>query len=57
MLLSMINKIKQYITKKSISQTQFAKLIGTSKFTLSRWLNGHNKPSKAYEQIINKILN
>jgi DNA-binding transcriptional regulator YiaG len=53
----MVNKIKKYIRSKKISQSEFARRIGTSRFTLSRWMRGHNKPSKAYEQLIWSVMN
>jgi DNA-binding transcriptional regulator YiaG len=52
----MVNKIKKYMIRKRISQSEFARRIGTSRFTLSRWMNGRSKPSPAYVQIIESVI-
>lgn len=52
----MVNKIRKYIKVNGITQTRFAEDIGTTKFTLSRWMNGKSKPSPAYVQIIESFI-
>jgi DNA-binding transcriptional regulator YiaG len=53
----MVNKIKKYLLKNNISQSSFARIIGTNRFTMSRWIKGKHKPSQAYKKIIQSVLN
>ena len=52
----MIKKLKQFMSEQAISHGDMAKRIGTSKFTFSRWMNGKNKVSPAYQSIINYLI-
>ena len=52
----MRKKLKTFMAEKNITQERLAQLLGTNKFTLSRWMNGKSKPSPAYVQIINDII-
>lgn len=52
----MIKKLKKFMSDKNINQDRLAALLGTTKFTLSRWMNGKNVPSNAYKQIIEDVL-
>lgn len=51
----MIKKIKKFMDEKNLNQTEMACLLGTTKFTFSRWMNGKNKPSQAYARIIETL--
>ena len=51
----MIKKLKAYMNKNCLSQLAMANMLGTNTFTMSRWLNGHNKPSQAYQHLILSI--
>lgn len=52
----MIKRLREYMEERNISQERLARLLGTNKFTLSRWMNGHSKPSPAYLQIIESVI-
>lgn len=52
----MRKKLRQFMAEKNISQDRLAELLGTNKFTLSRWMNGKSKPSPAYIQIIEAVV-
>jgi plasmid maintenance system antidote protein VapI len=52
----MIKKLKQHMKKNNITATDMAALIGTTKFTFSRWINGKNEISQAYRSIINEVI-
>lgn len=52
----MIKKLKDFMVRKNINQDRLAALLGTNKFTLSRWMNGQNTPSPAYQSIIESVL-
>lgn len=52
----MVKKLKTFMLQKKITQDRLARLLGTTKFTLSRWMNGKNVPSPAYKQIIEDVL-
>jgi transcriptional regulator with XRE-family HTH domain len=47
--------LQKYMIEKGITQDRLARLLGTTKFTLSRWMNGKNKPSQAYVRIIEDV--
>jgi DNA-binding transcriptional regulator YiaG len=48
--------LREYMKAHGLSQTQLSTLIGTSKFTVNRWLRGHWKISSAYQEVIKKRL-
>ncbi len=52
----MIKKLKKYMLLNKINCTKMASIIGTTKFTFSRWMNGKNEISQAYRSIINEII-
>ena len=52
----MRKKLKEFMAEKNITQDRLAELLGTNKFTLSRWMNGKSKPSPAYMQIIESVI-
>ena len=52
----MVKKLKEFMARKNINQDRLARLLGTTKFTLSRWMNGKNTPSPAYKQLIEDVL-
>jgi transcriptional regulator with XRE-family HTH domain len=52
MINTIVRELKTYMKQNSLSQTEMAEIFGTSKFTLSRWMNGHSKISKAYKRQI-----
>lgn len=52
--------IKQLIEikeKKSWSWEYVSTITGINKYTLSRIVNGHNKPIKAHEDILIRLIN
>lgn len=52
----MIKKLKDFMVRKEINQDRMARMLGTTKFTLSRWMNKKNNPSPAYKSIIESVL-
>lgn len=40
----------------NVSQEDFAKILGVSAVSVSRWENGHSKPTKLVQVKINKLL-
>ena len=49
-------RLKLFMQEKAMSQECLAQMLGTNKFTLSRWMNGHSVPSPAYVQVINAVI-
>lgn len=49
----MIKKLKKYMKEKNINQTQLAVVLGTDKFTISRWFSGRVEISKLWKEMIN----
>ena len=37
------------------TQAQFAQAVGTTVTTISRWENGHGKPSPIFTRILNEL--
>jgi len=48
-------QIKELRLRLGLSQAQFAERVGVWKETVSRWENGHNKPSKLAMDKLNKL--
>lgn len=49
-------KLRMFMSEKEMSQDRMAQLLGTNKFTLSRWMTGKSKPSPAYTRVINEVV-
>ncbi|NQU73298.1 MAG: helix-turn-helix transcriptional regulator [Candidatus Omnitrophica bacterium] len=47
-------KLKDYINRNNLRQWEFAKKINVPERTLSRWLSGKTKVSRAYLRILQK---
>jgi transcriptional regulator with XRE-family HTH domain len=46
-------KLKDFLKEEKITQEQFAKVIGVSQATVSRWCDGFQKPN---QKMMTKIL-
>lgn len=53
----LITKMIEYIEENELTYEQFSSMIGTNKWTISRWLNGKRSPSPAYRKIIKETIN
>lgn len=51
-----VEMLIDYKRKNKIKQRILASEIGVTKFTLNRWLKGHNIPITAHEKMILKFL-
>ena len=51
-----IQRIKEFIMSKNISQSEMADLLGTSTSQLNRWLRRRCKPTKIWEKVIQEKL-
>ena len=56
MLPDLIRKLEKFRLENRISQEHLSEMLGVSFITVSRWLNGHTKPSKIYTYHIEKLL-
>ena len=48
-------EIKSIRSKLSLTQIEFANLLGTTQIEISRWENGAHKISKSYQKIIKLV--
>ena len=51
-----VNKVKQYISEKNISQANFAKKVGIGESTFSRWLGGTLDNTTNQDSVINSFI-
>lgn len=51
-----VKSLKSYMSRHGLSQDCVADYLGTNKHTVSRWVNGWNKPSQAYENLIKALI-
>jgi len=56
MLPDLIRKLEKFRLENRISQEHLSEMLGVSFITVSRWLNGHTKPSKICTYHIEKLL-
>jgi len=49
-------KIRQIRLKMNLTQEQFAELLGVDPRSVSRWENGHHKPSPMAQKLIEMIV-
>ncbi len=52
----LIQRLEEYRLENRITQEELAELLGVAFVTVSRWLNGHVRPSKIHEFHIRKLL-
>jgi len=53
---ALIARLEEYRLDNRISQKRLAELLGVAFVTVSRWLNGHTKPSKIQTYHIERLL-
>lgn len=53
---STIQQLVKFKKRTRIKWTVLSSVIGVSKFTLSRWINGKHEPLPVYEKIILDII-
>lgn len=53
---NLIQRLEQYRLENRITQVELADMLGVKFVTVSRWLNGHFKPSKIQAYHIEKLL-
>jgi len=51
-----LERLEEYRLENRISQEKLAGQLGVAFITVSRWLNGHNKPSKIQAYHLEKFL-
>ncbi len=53
----LVKKIKDYMAEQSdMKRYELARKLGTTEANVSRWLNGKNKISKAWQELIKQRL-
>lgn len=52
----LIEQLEEFRLENRITQEALAERIGVAFVTVSRWLNGHTRPSKIHEYHIRKLL-
>ncbi len=52
----LIAELEEHRLEHRITQKELADMLGVAFVTVSRWLNGHTKPSKIQEYHIRKLL-
>ncbi len=52
----LIERLEEFRLENRISQERLAEMLGVAFITVSRWLNGHFKPSKIQAYHIEKFL-
>ncbi len=50
------NEIKDYRTKKNLTQSELADICGSTKASVSRWEKGTNKPLGSSLKILNQLI-
>lgn len=51
-----IARLEEYRLENRMSQERLAKMLGVAFITVSRWLNGHNRPSTIQAYHLEKFL-
>lgn len=52
----LIDRLERYRLENKVTQVELAERLGVAFVTVSRWLNGHFKPSKIQAYQIEKFL-
>ena len=52
----LIGQLEEYRLENRISQVELAEILQVTHATVSRWLNGHTRPSKIQAHHIKKLL-
>ena len=50
-------KLKYYLNKSGITQSELARLLGVTRFRVNNWVQGKSYPSAKYIPMISAILN
>lgn len=52
----LITELERFRLENRITQVELAEMLGVAFVTMSRWLNGHARPSRIHEYHIKKLL-